>query len=70
MGGLEELEAAPLDERDVGPLELELEVEGVEARAEEDRHLLERHALLAELQDALDDEARLHLLVGALGQYR
>ena len=62
---LDELEAAALDERDVVPLQLELEVEGVEARAEEHGDLVERHALLAQLEDALADEARLRLLVRA-----
>ena len=67
---LDELEAAPFDERDIGALELELQVEGVEARAEEDGHLVEWHALLAQLEDALGDEARLRLLVAALHQQR
>ena len=61
--GLDELEAAALDERDVGARQLELEVEGVEARAEQHRDLGERHALLAQLEDALADEARLVVLV-------
>ena len=65
---LDELEAAALDERDVGALQLELEVEGVEARPEQDRDLVERNAFLAQLEDALADEARLRLLVGALDQ--
>src|SRR5439155_2394755 len=34
----------------------------------EDGHLVERHALLAQLEDALADEARLRLLVAALNQ--
>src|SRR5262249_56774245 len=62
----DDLEPAPLDERDVGAAEFELEIEGVEARAEEHGHLVERHALLAQLEDALADEARLRLLAAAL----
>ncbi len=61
--GLDELEPAALDERDVVAGQLELEVEGVEAGAKEHRDLGQRHALLAQLENALADEARLEVLV-------
>ena len=67
---LDELEAAALDERDVGARQLELEIEGVEARAEEHGDLRQRHALLAQLEDALADEARLVVLVRGRDQQR
>ncbi len=57
--GLEELEPAPLLERDVARGELHLEVGAHVAGAEEHRHLAQRRALLVELEDPVDHEARL-----------
>ena len=61
--GLEELEAAPLLERDLAVRELDLEVGRHVGGAHEHRHLAQRHALLVQLEHAIDDEARLLLLV-------
>ena len=61
--GLEELDAAPLLERDAAGGELDLEVGAHVAGAEEHGHLAERDALLVQLEDAVDHEARLRLLV-------
>src|ERR1700688_2376388 len=70
MSGLDELEAAALDEWDVAALKFELEVEGVEAGAEQHRDFAQLDALLAQLQDALGDEARLHVFVLGAHQQR
>ena len=63
MRGLEEFDAAPLLERDLAVGELDLEVGAHVAGAEEHRHLVQRHAFLVQLENAVDDEARLLLLV-------
>ena len=60
---LEELEAAPLLERDLPVGELDLEVGRHVAGAEEHRDLAQRRALFVQLENAVDDEARLLLLV-------
>jgi hypothetical protein len=68
--GLDELEPAALDEGDVGARQLELEIEGVEAGTEQHGDLGQRHAFLAQLQDALADEARLVILVFGRNEQR
>ena len=70
MRRFDELEAAALDERDIVPGQLDFQVERVKARAEQDSDIVERYALLAQLEDALADEARLILLVFGRNQYR
>ena len=60
---LEELEAAPLLERDLAVRELDLEVGRHVAGAEEHRDLAQRNAFLVQLENPVDDEARLLLLV-------
>src|SRR5678816_2279681 len=67
---LDEPEAASLDERNARARELELEVEGVERRTEEHRHVRQRHALLAELEHALADEEALQPLVRSRDERR
>jgi len=69
MRGLDKLEAAALDERNVAALELEFKIERVKARTEQHRDLGELDALLAKFQDALRDEARLHVLVLGADQH-
>ena len=68
--GLDELEAAALDERNVAALQFEFEVEGVKARAEQHRDFAQLDAFLAQLEDALGDKARLHVLVLRAHQQR
>src|SRR3982751_1325632 len=63
MRGLEKLEASPLLERDLAVRQLDLEIGGHVARTDEDRDLSERRPVLVQLEDAVDDEARLLLLV-------
>ena len=70
MGRFHELEAAALHERDVVPRQLDLEIEGVEARAEQHRHVPQGNALLPQLQYALAHEARLGVLALRLYQER
>src|SRR5438093_4191934 len=70
VGGLDEFEPAPFDERQIGAGELELEIEGVEARPEEHRNLVERDPLFAKLEDPLANETRLETLVLRLDEYR
>ena len=60
---LEELQPAPLLERDLAVGELDLEIGRHVAGAEQHRHLAERHAALVQLQHAVDDEAGLLRLV-------
>ena len=59
MRGLDELEAAELDERDVAPRQLDLQHGAVVRGAEQHRLLLEGHAGFAVLQDGGDDAADL-----------
>ena len=61
--GLEELEAAPFLEGDLAIRELDLEVGGHVAGAEEHRHLAQRRALLVELEDPVHHPAGLLVLV-------
>src|SRR5258708_15180650 len=63
MRGLDKLESAALDKWYVAALQLEFEIERVKARAEQHRYFGELDAFFAQLQDALGDEARLHVLV-------
>ena len=60
--GFDELEPAELHEGDIGLVQLDLQVEGEVAGAEEDGDVLQGDALLAEFEDLLDDEARLEVL--------
>src|ERR1700731_957536 len=61
--GFDKLEAAALDERDIAALQLQFEIERVKARSKQHRDLIEIDALLAQLEDSLRDESRLHVLV-------
>src|SRR5579872_4223437 len=70
MSGLDKLEASALDERNVAPLQLQFEIEGVKARAEQHRDFRKLDAFLAKLEAALRDEARLHVLIGGAHQHR
>src|SRR3989454_2429088 len=70
VGRLDELEPASLHERDVPPRELDLQVERVEAGAEQDGDVSQRHSLLPQFQNALRDEPRLRVLVHRLDQHR
>src|SRR5690348_16844317 len=70
MGGLDELEAAALDKRDVAALELEFEIERMKAGTEEHCDLAQLDTLLAQFQDALGYETRLHMLVLRANQQR
>ena len=56
MRGLDELEPAELDERDIGLVQLDLQIEGEIAGPEEDGHVLQWDPLFAQFQDLLDDE--------------
>ena len=67
---IEELEPAVLDERDVAPGQLDLELAAVMGGAEEHRLLLQRHACLAVGEHPLDHVARLVGLVGDHHQRR
>ncbi len=62
--GVEELEPAELDERNVPPRQLDLQLPAVVRGAEEHRLLLERRAALAIGENAFDDVVRLAGLVG------
>ncbi len=68
MRGLDKLEAPALDEREVAALKFELEIERMEAGAEQHRDFPELHAFLAQFQDPLRHEARLRMLVGRAHQ--
>ena len=68
--GLEELQAAELDERNVAPSEFDLELPRVVRGAEQHRLLAQFHARLAVRQDALDHELDLRRLVGHHGDHR
>src|SRR5579875_3953926 len=68
--GLDEFKAAALDERNIAALQLELEIKRMETRAEQHCDVVKRDALLAQLQDSLRDEARLHMLVLRAHQQR
>src|SRR5437870_10109313 len=70
MRSFDEFKAAALDERDVAPRELDLQVEGVETGAEQHRDFSQWRALFMDLQNALRDESRLRILIHCLGQYR
>ena len=61
--GVEKLQSAELDERDVPARQFDFERTAVARCPEQHRLLLEARAGLAVLQDALDDEARLVGLV-------
>src|SRR3989442_1137592 len=65
-----ELDPASLHERDVPPREFDLQVERVEAGAEQDGDLPQGHAFLPQFQDALRDEPRLRVLVRRCDQHR
>ena len=63
VAGFEELEAAELDEGNVPPDELDLELAGVVRRAKEDGLVAQFHARFAVGEDALDHEVDLSDLV-------
>jgi hypothetical protein len=67
---LEELEAAPLLEWDLPTGELDLEVGRHVAGSKEDGHLAQRHPVLVQLQNPIDDELRLLLLVADVDEPR
>src|SRR5258707_3519037 len=69
MRGLDKFETAALDERNVAALELEFEIERMKARTKQHRDFRELDAFLAKFQDALRDEARLHVLVLGADQH-
>ena len=68
MGRVHELKAAPFDEWNVVARQLDFQVEGVKARTEQHGDVPQRHALLAQFQNFLADELRLHLLAVGLDQ--
>src|SRR5260370_36532691 len=70
LRGLDKLETAELDEWNIAALKLEFEIEGVKARTEQHCDFGEFDALFAKFQDALRDEARLHVLVLGADQHR
>ena len=63
VGRLEELEASPFLERHLAIRQLDLEVGRHVAGANEDGDLAQRRAVFVQLENAVDDEARLLLLV-------
>src|SRR5260370_38377865 len=63
MRGFGKLEPAALDERYVAALQLEFEIERVKARTEQHRYFGQLDPFFAQFQDALGDEARLHVFV-------
>src|SRR5262245_9750113 len=68
--GFEVLQAAVLDVRDVAPCELELEVLGVMAGAEQHGLVVQVDALLAQLEDPIADERRLRSFVATQRELR
>ena len=70
VGGFNEFEAAPFDELEVASAQLDLQIEGVEAGAEQDGDLGQRHPGLVQLQDFLADKARLVAFAVGLNQDR
>ncbi len=60
---LAELQPAVFDERDVAPVEFDFEIVRVEAATEEHGGAVQRHALLAQLQDHLRHEPALEARV-------
>ena len=67
---LEKPDAAGYAERDVAPRELKLKLERVKVRAVEHYHVLQRDALVAQLERALGDELGLLVRVVAGDQRR
>jgi hypothetical protein len=67
VAGFQELEAAELDEGNVPPDELDLELAGVVRRAEEDGLVEQFHPVFAVGEDALDHELD---LCGFVGHHR
>ena len=63
MGGFEELEPAPLLERNLAVAQLDLEIGRHVAGAEEHRHLPERSPLLVQFENTLHHKARLLRLI-------
>ena len=68
VGRFHELETAALDERNVVARQLDFQIEGMKARAEQHRDVPQRHAFFAQLQNLLADKLRLHLLAVGLDQ--
>ena len=63
MRGVEKLQAAEFDERDVAARQLDLQRPAMRGGAEEHRLLLEKGSFLAGFENALDNVARLVGLV-------
>ena len=70
VGRLDELETAELDEGNVAAGQLDFQHGAVVRRAEQDRLLLERGAILAIAQHGLDDEVHLADVIGDRHQRR
>ena len=70
MRGLEKFEPASLDKRNVPFGQLDFQIKGVKTGAEQDRHFIQRHAFLPQLQDFLRDEPGLRVFTNRLDQSR
>src|ERR1043166_7451555 len=70
MRRLHELKPAPFDEGYIVTRKLQLEVERMKARTEQNGHIPQRHAFFAQLKNLLADKPRLHVLAFGLNQER